>query len=80
MIVASLPVTFAPAVAGPGTGGQNEAHDPVQFDAVDVSGTNQYKVKPLAFVSTATPPIVVVFRAALVEAVLDADAQRGHVR
>jgi hypothetical protein len=38
-----------------------------------VSGTNQYKVKPLAFVSTATPPIVAVFRAALVEALLDVD-------
>jgi hypothetical protein len=40
---------------------------------VDVSGTNQYKVKPLAFVSTGTPPIVMVFRAALVEAGPDAD-------
>ena len=45
----------------------------MQFDLVDVSGTNQYKVKPWAFVSTATPPIVVVFRAALLEAVPDAD-------
>jgi hypothetical protein len=57
----------------PGTGGQIEAHDPLQFDLVDVSGTNQYKVKPLAFVSTATPPIFLVCRAALVEAVLDVD-------
>jgi hypothetical protein len=73
LIVASLPVTPAPAVAGPGTGGQYVAHDPLQFDLVDVSGTNQYKVRPLASVSTATPPIVVVFRAALVETVPDAD-------
>jgi hypothetical protein len=73
VIVASLPVTPAPAVAGPGAGGQYVVHDPLQFDLVDVSGTNQYKVRPLAFVSTATPPIVVVFRAALVEAEPDAD-------
>jgi len=73
VIVASLPVTPAPAVAGPCTGGQYVAHDPLQFDLVDVSGTNQYKVRPMAFVSTATPPIVVVFRAALLEAVPDAD-------
>jgi hypothetical protein len=73
LIVASLPVTPAPAVAGPGTGGQYVVHDPLQFDLVDVSGTNQYKVRPLAFVTTATPSIVVVFRAALVEAVPDAD-------
>jgi hypothetical protein len=71
LIVASLPVTPLPAVAGPGTGGQNEAHDPLQFDLVEVSGTNQYKVRPLAFVSTATPPMVLVVRAALVEAVPD---------
>jgi hypothetical protein len=73
LIVASLPVTPVPAVAGPGTGGQYVVHEPLQFDFVDVSGTNQYKVRPLAFVSTATPPIVVVFRAALVVAEPDAD-------
>jgi hypothetical protein len=28
---------------------------------VEVSGTNQYKVKPLALVRTATPPILPVF-------------------
>jgi hypothetical protein len=71
--VASLPVTPLPAVAGPGTGGQNEAHDPLQFDLLEVSGTNQYKVCPLALVSTATPPIVLVVRAALVAAVPDED-------
>ncbi len=40
-MVASLPVTPLPAVAGPLTGGQMAAHAPLQFDLVDVSGTNQ---------------------------------------
>jgi hypothetical protein len=35
-------------------------HEPLQFDLVEVSGTNQYKVKPLALVSTVAPPIFVV--------------------
>src|SRR6266702_2120234 len=51
------------AVAGPFTGGQIWAQLPLQFDLVLVSGTNQYKVKPLALVSTVTPLIVVVFTA-----------------
>jgi len=61
VMVASLPVTPAPAVAGPFTGGQNVAHEPVHFDVVAVSGTNQYKVKPLALVTTVAPPILAVF-------------------
>jgi hypothetical protein len=35
----------------------------LQFDLVAVSGANEYSVKPLALVSTVTPPIVAVFRA-----------------
>src|SRR5690349_9369823 len=60
-MVASLPVTPAPALAGPFTGGQNVAHEPLHFDAVAVSGTNQYKVKPLALVTRVAPPILAVF-------------------
>jgi hypothetical protein len=63
VIVASLPVTPDPAVAGPFTGGQNVAHWPLHLDVVEVSRANQYSVKPLALVSTVTPPIVVVFSA-----------------
>jgi len=58
-------VTPAPAVAGPFTGGQNVAHEPLHFDVVAVSGTNQYKVKPLALVTTVAPPILAVFSALL---------------
>src|SRR5215472_14231166 len=64
-MVASLPVTPAPAVAGPVTGGQNVAHEPLHFEAVAVSGTNQYKAKPLALVTTVAPPILAVFSALL---------------
>jgi hypothetical protein len=63
VIVVSVPVTPGPAVAGPFTGGQYEAHAPLQFDLVAVSGTNEYSVKPLALVSTVAPPMVAVFRA-----------------
>jgi hypothetical protein len=59
-MVASLPVTPAAAVAGPLTGGQYVVHEPLHFEVVGVSGANQYKVKPLALVSTVTPPIVAV--------------------
>jgi hypothetical protein len=45
------------------TGGQYLAQVPLHFDAVGVSGTNQYKVKPLALVRTVAPPIVVVLSA-----------------
>jgi hypothetical protein len=62
-MVASLPVTPLPAVAGPLTGGQKLAHPPLQFDLVGVSGTNQYSVKPLALVRTVVPPIVAVRKA-----------------
>jgi hypothetical protein len=48
----------------------------LQFDVVAVSGTNQYSVKPLALVSTVTPPRVAVFRAVPDElAVADAAAE-----
>lgn len=68
VIVVSLPVTPEPAVAGPFTGGQIAAHQPLQFDFVLVSGTNEYKVKPLALVSTVTPPTFAVFSAVPVDA------------
>jgi hypothetical protein len=71
VIVPSLPVTPAPAVAGPVTGGQIWAQLPLQFDLVLVSGTNQYRVKPLALVSTVTPLICVVFKAEPEEAGLE---------
>jgi hypothetical protein len=82
VIVVSVPVTPGPAVAGPFTGGQYVAHDPLQFDLVAVSGTNEYSVKPLALVSTVAPPIVAVFRAvpdelALAEAPAEAPAAGG---
>ena len=65
LMVASLPVTPAPAVTGPFTGGQNVAHELLHFDVVAVSGTNQYKVRPLALVTTVAPPILAVFSALL---------------
>jgi hypothetical protein len=34
------------------------AQEPVHLELVDVSGANQYKVKPLELVSTCFPPIV----------------------
>jgi hypothetical protein len=54
----------------------------LQFDLVAVSGTNQYSVKPLALVSTVTPPILAVFRAvpdelALAEEAAEAPAAAG---
>src|SRR5215831_820072 len=62
-MVPSLPVTPAPAVAGPFIGGQYVAHEPLHFDVVEVSGANQYSVRPLALVRTVAPPILVVFSA-----------------
>ena len=56
----NVPVTPA-AVTGPFTGGQFCAHVPLHFDVVDVSGANEYSVKPLLLVSTVTPAIVAVF-------------------
>jgi hypothetical protein len=61
VIVPSVPVTPLPAVAGPFTGGQYCAHDPLQLDLVAVSGAKEYTVKPLALVSTLVPLIVAVF-------------------
>jgi hypothetical protein len=63
VMVASVPVTPAPAVTGPFTGGQYVAQVPVHFEVVDVSGANQYSVNPAALVTTVVPPIVVVFSA-----------------
>jgi hypothetical protein len=45
------------------TGGQYVAQLPLHFEAVEVSGANQYKVNPLALVSTVAPLMVVVFSA-----------------
>src|SRR5580658_4671292 len=59
-MVPSVPVTPDPAVTGPVTGGQKVAQVPVHFEVVEVSGTNQYSVLPLALVSTAVPLMVVV--------------------
>jgi hypothetical protein len=46
----------------------------VHFDVVDVSGANEYRVKPLASVTTATPLTCAVFSAPLAAAALDAEA------
>ena len=59
----SVPVTPDPAVTGPSTGGQYVAHAPVHLDVVEVSGTNQYNVLPLALVTTAVPLMVVMLSA-----------------
>jgi hypothetical protein len=40
----------------------------LHFDMVEVSGANQYKVKPLALVRTVLPPIVAVFSVLLLAA------------
>src|SRR5690349_10018102 len=37
-------------------------HEPLQFDLVEVSGTNQYRVRPLELVSTVALPNFIVFR------------------
>ena len=47
-------MTPGPAVAGPLTGGQYEAHVPEQADLVAVSEANQYRVRPFALTSTIT--------------------------
>jgi hypothetical protein len=51
-------------VTGPVTGGQICAQTPVHFEAVAVSGANEYKVNLRALVTTLTPPIVALFSAA----------------
>ena len=76
-MVPSLPVTPVPAVAGPFTGGHKVAQLPLQFDLVEVSGTNQYKVNPWLLVSTVTPEIFAVFSAvpgAALDAGIELDA------
>src|SRR6202046_5340916 len=60
LIVPNVPVTPA-AVTGPVTGGQFCAHVPLHLDVVDVSGANEYSVKPALLVSTVAPAIVAVF-------------------
>src|SRR5215472_356782 len=62
-MVPSVPVTPAPAVAGPFNGGQICAQLPVQLDLLAVSGPNQYRVNPWALVSTVVPLTVAVFSA-----------------
>src|SRR5215467_2057621 len=62
MIVPRWPVTPDPACTGPSTGGQYCVHEPLQFDLVEVSGTNQYKVRPLELVSTVALPTFAVLR------------------
>jgi hypothetical protein len=79
VIVPSLPVTPAPAVTGPLSGGQKCAHDPLQLDLVAVSGANEYTVKPLALVSTFAPPIVALFSAVLDEAAATLEAALGEL-
>src|SRR5260221_9367857 len=61
-------------VTGALTGGQYEAHEPLQTDLVDESGANRYSVRPLEFVSTVTPLIVVVFSTPPADAELPAVA------
>jgi len=70
-----VPLTPCPAAAGPVTGGQICAQAPVHFDAVAVSGANEYKVNPWALVTTLTPLIVAVFSAAPDPAAPGADAE-----
>src|ERR1700746_2672097 len=59
-MVPSVPVTPDPSVTGPLIGGQKLAQEPVHLDVVEVSGANQYKVKPAALVSTFVPLMVVL--------------------
>jgi hypothetical protein len=46
----------------------------LHFDVVAVSGANEYRVKPLALVTTVTPLTCAVFSAPLAAAALDAEA------
>src|SRR5580700_9725969 len=74
-MVPSVPVTPVPAVAGPATGGQYVAHEPVHLDVVEVSGTNQYSVRPAELVTTAVPLMVVM--SSVVPLALEAGAVAG---
>jgi hypothetical protein len=69
-----LPVTPGPAVTAPVTGGQICAQAPLHFEVVAVSGANEYRVKPLALVTTVTPLTCAVFSAPLAAAALVAEA------
>jgi hypothetical protein len=53
-------------------GGQYCAQTPVQFDRDGVSGANQYRVRPLALVSTVAPLMVAVFSVAVACGAADA--------
>jgi hypothetical protein len=70
LIVANGLLTAA-VVAG-FTGGQLVAHAPLHTDLADVSGANEYRVKPRALVSTVTLPTFAVFSPT---AAADADAE-----
>lgn len=64
----------APVLPGSGVADERVQRVPVEggldravgaldrFDIVDLSGANEYGVKPLALVSTVAPPIFAVFR------------------
>ena len=75
VIVPSVPVTPGPAVAGPFTGGQEVAQDPVHVEVVEVSVLAQYTVKPLASVTTGVPLMVMVIRVVPAELEAEADAE-----
>src|ERR1700687_3320466 len=60
----SWPVTPGPALGSPVTGGQYSVHDPVHLEVAWGSGANQYSVRPLALVTTATPPTAAVLKVA----------------
>jgi hypothetical protein len=68
-------VTPCPAVTGAVTGGQICAQVPVHFDAVAVSGANEYKVNPWALVTTVTLLMVALFSATPDPAEPDADVE-----
>jgi hypothetical protein len=72
-----LPVTPCPAVTGPATGGQICAQAPSHFEAVAVSGANEYRVNPWVLVTTVTPLIVALFSATPDPAEPDAEALDG---
>jgi hypothetical protein len=61
-------------VALPSTGGQYDAHVPLQFDLVGVSMANQYSVCPWALTSTVPMLVLRVEMTTLDPAVAGADA------
>jgi hypothetical protein len=79
LIVANGLLTAA-AVAVGFTGGQFVAHAPLHTDLADVSGANEYRVRPWALVSTVTLPTFAVFSPiAAVAAEADAEADGAVV-